>query len=364
MNFSDERYVRVYVRDTLTWKMWHWETRSVFLLLMRKVDRSGVLDTEGATPEFALAALVEVPQDVAARALAQLVSSGTVVITDKAIVLPKFLEAQEATQSDRVRQQESRSRRKAAALATTPSVVTPGTVRDEPSQNVTERHEMSRDVTPAVPCRAVPSVQDLSRASHERDLFEKVPPPRKKPPKPGKAPDPTWQPLVDALAARFLAVRGVTYAWSPADFAALKKLLKKHAPSEVLTRWARGLVGKYAREVHSVAQLAMGTKWNALATEEPGQQRDSVGATQHAPAPTELETSTAPEWVAWRGRLRGLREQGQAYVVGQLQQLRPVSVDGEQLVVESKDKHFAGWVREHYAALIPGVVVLPAEVAS
>lgn len=164
VNFSDERYVRIYTRDTLTWKLWHWETRSVFLLLMRKVDRSGVLDIGNASPGFALAALVEIPEDVATRALNQLVASGTVVIADKAIVLPKYLEAQEATQTDRVRQQESRSRRKAAAMVITAGSVTK---RDDVSQNVTECHELSQAVTgghelsqvvtPAVPCLAVPS---------------------------------------------------------------------------------------------------------------------------------------------------------------------------------------------------------------
>lgn len=164
VNFSDERYVRIYTRDTLTWKLWHWETRSVFLLLMRKVDRSGVLDIGNASPGFALAALVEIPEDVATRALNQLVASGTVVIADKAIVLPKYLEAQEATQTDRVRQQESRSRRKAAAMVITTGSVTK---RDDVSRNVTECHELSQAVTgghelsqvvtPAVPCLAVPS---------------------------------------------------------------------------------------------------------------------------------------------------------------------------------------------------------------
>lgn len=42
MNWSDERYVKLYERDTLTWP---WQAKCVFALLLRKVDRSGVLDT-------------------------------------------------------------------------------------------------------------------------------------------------------------------------------------------------------------------------------------------------------------------------------------------------------------------------------
>ena len=43
MDWANERYVRLYTRDTVTWKMWPWEARAIFPLLMRKVDRAGVL---------------------------------------------------------------------------------------------------------------------------------------------------------------------------------------------------------------------------------------------------------------------------------------------------------------------------------
>lgn len=45
MNWSDERYVRLFTRDTVTWLRWSFETRAIFCLMLRKVDRSGVLET-------------------------------------------------------------------------------------------------------------------------------------------------------------------------------------------------------------------------------------------------------------------------------------------------------------------------------
>ena len=45
MDWSNERYVRVYTRDTTTWKILSWEARALLQFLIRKVDRSGVVDT-------------------------------------------------------------------------------------------------------------------------------------------------------------------------------------------------------------------------------------------------------------------------------------------------------------------------------
>jgi hypothetical protein len=44
MDWENERYVRVYTRDTIDWVALGWEAQSLFLLLIRKVDRSGVLE--------------------------------------------------------------------------------------------------------------------------------------------------------------------------------------------------------------------------------------------------------------------------------------------------------------------------------
>ena len=41
MNWSDERYVRLFTRDTVTWLKWSFETRSVFMLASQPQIRTG-----------------------------------------------------------------------------------------------------------------------------------------------------------------------------------------------------------------------------------------------------------------------------------------------------------------------------------
>ena len=154
MNWSDERYVRLYTRDTVTWKRWTWEARALFPLLLRRVDRSGILDAGSGDKAEALALMLEVPIDVAVRVLPQWLASDTVRESGRALVVPSFIEAQEATQSDRQRQAESRARRRTNALSSQ--------VVDSTTSHVTSSHETSQHVTPAVPCRAEPAVKDMS----------------------------------------------------------------------------------------------------------------------------------------------------------------------------------------------------------
>ncbi len=44
LKWDDERYVRLYTRDTSTWLRLTWEGRFVLMALLRKLDRSGNLD--------------------------------------------------------------------------------------------------------------------------------------------------------------------------------------------------------------------------------------------------------------------------------------------------------------------------------
>ena len=43
MDWSDERYVRVYTRDTPDWQCLSFLAQGLFCLILRKVDRAGVL---------------------------------------------------------------------------------------------------------------------------------------------------------------------------------------------------------------------------------------------------------------------------------------------------------------------------------
>lgn len=159
MNFEDERYVRVYTRDTINWMLLPWESRAVFLLLLRKVDRAGILHLDGSGAR-GVAALCGVPVAVAEAAVTQLEAVGYIKTNPSELLVPAFLRAQESSASDKKRQAEARARRRDTFDETCGKPVESVTKRDVPSQNVTVSHKNRQNVTPslAVPCLAVPSL--------------------------------------------------------------------------------------------------------------------------------------------------------------------------------------------------------------
>lgn len=116
MNWEDERWVKLYTRDSITWKLWGWQARFVMMSLMRKVDRAGVVDVAGRGIN-GLAALLEIPPDIVRDGLAQLTEPDddgerTVVWDGPQLVISRFIEAQEAHTSNAQRQRDSRERRR------------------------------------------------------------------------------------------------------------------------------------------------------------------------------------------------------------------------------------------------------------
>lgn len=140
MRWEDERYVRLYTRNTVEWEMLPWESRCLWPLILRAVDRAGLLDL-GKHGAKGLAALVKVPADFAETGLKGLLDDGCAELRGTVIVIPNFIEAQEATQSDAQRKRESRERARALANSE------PVTNRDHESQNVTDGHENGQKVT-------------------------------------------------------------------------------------------------------------------------------------------------------------------------------------------------------------------------
>lgn len=170
MNFEDEHYVRVYTKDTKTWLRWGWEGQTVFMHLMRRLDKAGVLDDiEDPVPDVAL--LTGLPEEIVAHGLPRLLSSGTLQHVNGLLVCPRYIDGQTSKRSDAVRAKESRERRRQTAMLS--QIVTPRheqeppvtprdgngrrrsncdrvtnrdvdvTIRDTPSQSVTERHANS-----------------------------------------------------------------------------------------------------------------------------------------------------------------------------------------------------------------------------
>jgi hypothetical protein len=170
MNWSDERYVRLFTRDTVTWLRWSFETRAVFSLLLRKVDRSGVLETGRGDKAEALALTLMAPIETCRKALSELTACGTVALGDASLVIPRFIEAQECRMSDAARQKESREKRAVAKLQNHNDAC------HTPSHDVTAGHAVSHAVTPAVPSRAVPPVPSVpSQPKETTTLVEQAP---------------------------------------------------------------------------------------------------------------------------------------------------------------------------------------------
>lgn len=206
MNWADEKYVRLYTRNTGDWMCWPWQSRALLPLLMRTVDRAGVLDV-GRYGAKAVAVLVGLPEEVVSVGLDGLVHDGCVELRGEQIVIRNFMEAQECGHSDRVRQAESRRRRRDGAPVTpvtqTPEITAPVTVGHSLSQPVTDRHPV---LSLAVPSRteehpASAGVGEQDEPSRPRDESPPVSPDPPKARKPRAPPDPEKHPDEAALHA-------------------------------------------------------------------------------------------------------------------------------------------------------------------
>lgn len=114
MHWPDERYVRIYTRDTPELVVLDWQARLTLWELLRKVDRAGIIDLggHGAT---GLAALLRVPVAVAELSLDAWLAAGIVEQHGSTLVLRNFIEAQEAASSDKQRARTHRERKRAHA---------------------------------------------------------------------------------------------------------------------------------------------------------------------------------------------------------------------------------------------------------
>lgn len=102
MRWEDERYVRVFTRDTPDWCALSWEAQALFLFLLRRVDRAGLVPL-GRSGARGLAGMVGMPVEVVERALPELLADGCVQQSGTTLVIPNFVAAQESPQSDKLR---------------------------------------------------------------------------------------------------------------------------------------------------------------------------------------------------------------------------------------------------------------------
>lgn len=162
MDWSNERYVRLYTRDTKTWCLLGWEGQVLLPLIFRKVDRSGVLDDVHGADDLLVLLQNGMPIEVVRVGLGRLLERGVVEFSAIGLVIPNFMEAQEASQTDAQRAREYRARRRDTARTQTSRIVTESeksiTNRDD---CVTAHHSPSQSVTPPLPSvPSVPSVPD------------------------------------------------------------------------------------------------------------------------------------------------------------------------------------------------------------
>ncbi len=286
MRWEDERYVRVYTRDTGDWLALSFDAQALFLMLLRKTDRIGDLHL-GKRGKAAIGACVgHSKKKGLALALEELLADGCVRISDNGdrLHLPNFLEAQEVAKSPAERKREQRERDAAQALQNTQLSrdVTPVTIGHEMSP----RAVPSRAV-PNPPCRAEPVLPEIANAipmdgiraagalelpgivaaAEQGRRLEDAPAPREKKPKAEKPPNPRHAPLVARLCDIFASTKGTPYAFNGRDAKAVQGLLGMGTDDEIAARWLRGLNGQFKERVDSIWELA--EKWNALAATGP-----------------------------------------------------------------------------------------------
>jgi hypothetical protein len=112
----------MYVRDTDDWIALSWEARAIFDFVLRKVDRAGVLQTKRGAR--GVAGMIRMPAEIVEKFLPELLADGCIRECEIGYVLPNFMAAQEASQSDAHRQRESRARRRELAVTSRDRSVT------------------------------------------------------------------------------------------------------------------------------------------------------------------------------------------------------------------------------------------------
>lgn len=145
MDFSDESYVRLYVRDTKTWLRLGFEGQCCLMFILRKLDKAGVLDgMDELTSDVAL--VTGVPESIVEIGMPRLLRWEVFQHVGNRLVMPNYLKAQNAIRTDKARQRDLREKRSSEARLVT---LRDGaiTLRDESSREPTPDNGTSRDVT-------------------------------------------------------------------------------------------------------------------------------------------------------------------------------------------------------------------------
>jgi|PlaIllAssembly_1097288.scaffolds.fasta_scaffold01451_5 hypothetical protein len=110
MDWSNERYVRIYVRDTITWRRLTFDGQTVMLHLLRRLDRSGTLDLGGVDAVTAIEIVTDIPREIIERGLNKCVELEVFLIDENRLVMPNYLIAQETRTNNAERQRRHRAK--------------------------------------------------------------------------------------------------------------------------------------------------------------------------------------------------------------------------------------------------------------
>jgi hypothetical protein len=162
VRWEDERYCRLFTRDTTNWLRSPWQAKAVLPLVLRKLDRAGLLQIGQDDVFEAVAANIQLPLEVVEVGMKWWLDPkrATFVVRPSSeggdeLVMPQYLPAQEAKASDKRRAEEHRERvrlglsgrrdseRQPAAAKSVPVTPCDGVVTDRDS-DVTLRERPSQ----------------------------------------------------------------------------------------------------------------------------------------------------------------------------------------------------------------------------
>lgn len=110
MDFANEPWIRLYVRDSLTWLRLGFDGQTVLMHLLRRANLAGAIDLDGMEPWQACITFCGAPEPLAKRGTAQLIKLGVAVLRGGWLVFPRFEDAQTTPASSAQRMREHRAR--------------------------------------------------------------------------------------------------------------------------------------------------------------------------------------------------------------------------------------------------------------